>query len=137
MEIIYSHKEIQKSMKVAYYSNNWSKIVDFDDYIPPSITKGDELLIKFLSTALNPADYKILYTRIPFYRWFIFPNYGISKDFRGEVVLIGDMVSKFRIGDKVFGFSKMGTFQEYTMTKESYIHLIPDRVKFEMLFHCL
>ena len=25
----------------------------------------------------------------------------------------------------------MGTFQEYTITKENYIHIIPDRVKFE------
>ena len=124
-------QEIPKSMKAAYYSNSWSKIIDFGDYIPPLITKGDELLIKVHSAALNPADYKIIYTRIPFYRWYIFPNYGIGKDFSGEVVQVGDMVSKFRIGDRVFGFSKIGTFQEYTITKESYIHLIPDRVKFE------
>ena len=124
-------QEIPKSMRAAYYSNSWSRIIDFSDYIVPSITKGDELLIKVHSAALNPADYKIIFTRIPFYRWFIFPNYGIGKDFSGEVVLVGDMVSKFRIGDRVFGFSKMGTFQEYTITKENYIHIIPDRVKFE------
>ena len=124
-------QEIPKSMRAAYYSNSWSRIIDFGDYILPSITKGDELLIKVHSAALNPADYKIIFTRIPFYRWFIFPNYGIGKDFSGEVVQVGDMVSKFRIGDRVFGFSKMGTFQEYTITKENYIHIIPDRVKFE------
>ena len=60
-------QEIPKSMRAAYYSNSWSRIIDFSDYIVPSITKGDELLIKVHSAALNPADYKIIFTRIPFY----------------------------------------------------------------------
>ena len=120
-----------KMMKAAYYSNSWSKIIDFSEYMLPTISKGDELLIKVHAASLNPVDYKIIYTRIPFYRWYIFPNLGIGKDFSGEVVLVGDMVTKFKIGDNVYGFAIMGTLQEYTIAKEKWIHLIPDRVKFE------
>ena len=52
-------------------------------------------------------------------------------DFSGEVVKIGDLVTKYRIGDSVFGFACIGTFQEYTITKERWIHLMPDRVQYQ------
>ena len=71
---------IPKTMKAAYYSNSWSKIIDFSEYMVPTISKGDELLIKVHAASLNPVDYKIIYTRIPFYRWHVFPNLGIGKD---------------------------------------------------------
>lgn len=125
------NQDIPKIMKAAYYSNSWKKIIDFSDYPLPAISKGDELLIKVHAASLNPADYKLIFSRVPFYRWVLFPNLGIGKDFSGEVVEVGNMVSKFKIGDNVFGFSTMGTFQEYTIAKEKWIHLIPNKVKFE------
>ena len=125
------NQDIPKIMKAAYYSNSWKKIIDFSDYIVPALTKEDDLLIKVHAASLNPVDYKIIYTRIPFYRWFLFPNLGIGKDFSGEVIKVGDKVTKFRVGDAVFGFSSMGTLQEYTIAKENLVCLIPDRVKFE------
>lgn len=124
------NQEIPKLMKAAYYSSSWKKLIDFSDYLVPVISKGDELLIKVHAASLNPVDYKIVYTKIPFYRWFVFPNFGIGKDFSGEVVQVGNMVSKFRIGDNVYGFSTMGSLQEYTIAKEKWVHLIPDRVKY-------
>ena len=125
------NQSLPKSMRAAYYSTSWSRTIDFNDYLLPAISKGDELLIKVHSASLNPVDYKINFNRIPFYRWFLFPNLGIGKDFSGEVVQVGDMITKYRIGDNVYGFSKYGCFQEYTIAKESWVHLIPDRVKFE------
>jgi alcohol dehydrogenase len=124
-------QNIPKTMKGAYYSTSWSRIIDFSDYLVPVITKGDELLIKVHSASLNPVDYKMNFNRIPFYRWHVFPNFGIGKDFSGEVVQVGNMISKYRIGDNVYGFSKYGSFQEYTIAKESWVNPIPDRVKFE------
>ena len=125
------NQDIPKLMKAAYYSSSWSRTIDFSDYLLPVISKGDELLIKVHAASLNPVDYKIIFTRIPFYRWFRFPNFGIGKDFSGEIVQVGSMVTKFRIGENVFGFSNFGCFQEYTLTKESWVRPIPDRVKFE------
>ena len=124
-------QEIPKEMKAAFYSSNWKKIIDFGEYMVPNKLKGDELLIKVHSASLNPVDFKFVTTRLPFYRWFIFPNLGIGNDFAGEVVKTGDLVTKYRTGDTVFGFASIGSFQEYTITKEKWIHNIPDRVQFQ------
>ena len=124
------NQNLPKSMRAAYYSSSWKKIIDFSEYLLPVIIKGDELLIKVHSASLNPMDYKFIYTRIPFYRWLLFPNLGIGKDFSGEVVKVGKTITKFKVGDNVFGFATMGTFQEYTIAKEQWIHLMPEKVQF-------
>ena len=125
------NQDIPKEMKAAFYSSNWKKIIDFGDYMVPSKLAGDELLIKVHSASLNPIDFKFITTRIPFYRWVLFPNLGIGYDFSGEVVKMGELVTKYRTGDTVFGFASIGTLQEYTITKEKWIHNIPDRVQFQ------
>ena len=124
-------QDIPKEMRAAYYSSNWKKIIDFGEYMVPTQLKRDEILIKVHSASLNPIDFKFVTTKLPFYRWLCFPNLGIGKDFSGEVVKIGDLVTKYRIGDNVFGFACIGTLQEYTITKERWIHLIPERVQFQ------
>ena len=124
-------QDIPKEMRAAYYSSNWKKIIDFGEYLVPNQLKNDELLIKVHSASLNPIDFKFPTTKLPFYRWICFSNLGIGMDFSGEVVKIGDLVTKYRIGDSVFGFACIGTFQEYTITKERWIHLMPDRVQYQ------
>ena len=124
-------QDIPKEMRAAYYSSNWKKIIDFGEYFVPSTLKDDELLIKVHSASLNPIDFKFVTTKLPFYRWLCFPHLGIGMDFSGEVVKIGNLVTKYRIGDAVFGFACLGTLQEYTITKEKWIHLIPERVQFQ------
>ena len=118
-------------MKAAFYSSNWKKIIDLGDYMVPIKLVGDELLIKIHSASLNPIDFKFITTRIPFYRWILFPNLGVGYDFSDEIVTMGELVIKYRIGDTVFGFASIGTLQEYTITKEKWIHNIPDRVQFQ------
>ena len=125
-------QEIPKEMKAAYYSPNWKKIIDFGEYMVPSELKSDEILIKVHAAALNPVDYRFVITKFPFYRWLWFPNLGIGNDFAGEVVKIGKLVTKYKIRDNVFGFGYYGTFQEYTITKEKWIHPIPDRVDYKL-----
>lgn len=125
------NQDIPKEMKAAYYSSNWKKIIDFGEYMVPNKLAGDELLIKVHSASLNPVDFKFITTRLPFYRWMHFPNLGIGNDFSGEVVKTGELVTKYRIGDTVFGFASIGSLQEYTITKEKWIHNIPDRVQFQ------
>ena len=125
------NQDIPKEMRAAYYSNSWKRTIDFGDYLVPSNLKGDEVLIKVHSASLNPSDFKFNFSRLPFYRWYKFPNLGIGKDFSGEIVKTGTLITKFRTGDLVYGFSTMGTLQEYTIAKEKWIHIIPDRIKFE------
>ena len=126
-----SNEDIPKEMKAAFYSSSWKKIVDFGKCMVPPKLKGDELLIKVHSAALNPIDFKFITTRLPFHRWIHFPNLGVGNDFSGEVVKVGELVKKYKSGDKVFGFASIGTLQEYTITKERWIHIIPEGINFQ------
>ena len=126
-----SNEDIPKEMKAAFYSSSWKRIVDFGKCMVPPKLKGDELLIKVHSAALNPIDFKFITTRLPFHRWIHFPNLGVGNDFSGEVVKVGELVKKYKSGDKVFGFASIGTLQEYTITKEKWIHIIPEGINFQ------
>ena len=126
-----SNEDIPKEMKAAFYSSSWKRIVDFGKCMVPPKLKGDELLIKVHSAALNPIDFKFITTRLPFHRWIHFPNLGVGNDFSGEVVKVGELVKKYKSGDKVFGFASIGTLQEYTITKERWIHIIPEGINFQ------
>lgn len=119
-----------ETMKAAYYSNSFSKIIDFGNYLKPILTGGDDLLIKVYSAALNPVDYKFQFSKIPFYRWIIFPDLGIGKEFSGIVIKTGPKVTKFKEGDEVYGFSSTGALQEFCLTKEKWIKLKPDNLSF-------
>ena len=44
---------------------------------------------------------------------------------------VGELVKKYKSGDKVFGFASIGTLQEYTITKEKWIHIIPEGINFQ------
>ena len=126
-----SNEDIPKEMKAAFYSSSWKRIVDFGKCMVPPKLKGDELLIKVHSAALNPIDFKFITTRLPFHRWIHFPNLGVGNDFSGEVVKVGELVKKYKSGDKVFGFASIGTLQEYTITNERWIHIIPEGINFQ------
>ena len=112
-----SNEDIPKEMKAAFYSSSWKRIVDFGKCMVPPKLKGDELLIKVHSAALNPIDFKFITTRLPFHRWIHFPNLGVGNDFSGEVVKVGELVKKYKSGDKVFGFASIGTL----LMKDGYI----------------
>ncbi len=121
----------ENQMKACYYSNSSNKIIDFGNYPIPVVTSDDQILVKVHYASLNPVDYKFQFSKIPFYRWVIFPNLGIGKEFSGEVVYVGSKVKFYHKGDYVYGFSTTGSFQEYCLTKEKYILNKPDNISFE------
>ncbi|KIJ39260.1 hypothetical protein M422DRAFT_175459 [Sphaerobolus stellatus SS14] len=91
----------------------------------------NEILVKVHSTALNPADWKI---QKPSYSHFI-KSYPVifGIDSAGIVEEIGDGVTKFQKGDKVFHQgdffnSKSATFQQYTIVLADFI---PSNLSFD------
>ena len=56
--------------------------------------------------------------------------YGVGMDFSGKIVQLGKNVTKYKIGDEVFGFSTLGVLQEYTLTKENLITKKPNLFSF-------
>ncbi|KIY65225.1 GroES-like protein [Cylindrobasidium torrendii FP15055 ss-10] len=93
----------------------------------PSPLKG-EVLIKVTATALNPVDWKI-----QAYNIFITEYPAIlGLDIAGEVVGLGEGVTNFKNGDKVFGqgffTNQYGSYAQYVALPTDIIAKIPENV---------
>jgi len=88
------------------------------------ILKGSQILVKIVATAVNSGDVRVRSLDVKgFMKLIIRLVLGISKPrkpilgtvFSGIVENVGDKVSKFKVGDKVFGMTgyKFGTYAEY------------------------
>ncbi|NHE56313.1 NAD(P)-dependent alcohol dehydrogenase [Cyclobacterium plantarum] len=99
------------------------EVLQLEEVEMPIIKEG-EILVKVLANSVNPADWHILRGK-PFFARFAF---GLFKpkdripgaDFAGIVEKVGDKVSEFMVGDKVFGENlKGGAFAEYICSSAS------------------
>ncbi len=79
--------------------------------ISTPIPADNEILVKVHASTINRTDCGILWARPPIIRLFT----GLSKpkhlvpgtDFAGEVVEVGAKVSRFKVGDRVWGFCQL------------------------------
>lgn len=85
--------------------------------LPTPSATGNDLLIKVQAIAVNPVDYKV--------RLGMPPEDGLSKilgwDAVGEVVAVGEKVTKFKNGDIVFyagDLNRQGSNAEYQLVDE-------------------
>lgn len=92
----------------AYGSPEVLKMVE----IPKPIPQSNELLVRIHATAVNSGDARIRKAD----PWAVRLFFGLSKPrkpilggvFSGEVVEVGNTVSKFKAGDLIFGSTGMG-----------------------------
>ena len=118
------------------------EVITIDEVEKPN-PKSNELLIKVHATTVNRTDQGVL-TGMPFvFRFFIglfSPKLKtLGTDFSGEVVGVGDSVSKFAIGDGVWGFNDEGiqSQAEYVTIKEdeAIVHK-PEGISFTDIAAC-
>lgn len=105
--------------------------------------KKNQLLIKIVATAVNSGDIKVRSLDVNgFLKVIMRLVLGISKPrkpilgtvFSGIVETVGDKVSKFKVGDKVFGTTgfKFGTYAEYiTVNQNSNVIEMPENATYE------
>ena len=105
------------------------------DELPTPQIAGDEVLIAARSVGVCHSDIELLEGRyiIPFH-YPLIPGHEWS----GEVMAVGDAVTRFAKGDRVvgecvigddhFGFSISGAAAELFIAKESWLHRLPDEV---------
>ncbi len=92
-----------------------------------------EVIVKVHSAALNPADWKSCDGEQQLLLSFDWPRV-IGFDFSGEIYAIGSEVSKFKIGDNVFGMIQglperdRGTLQEFFVVNEKVCALKPENI---------
>lgn len=112
---------IPKTMK-AVVCNAEGKLVD--EQLPvPQPGKG-EVLVRVAVSGINPVDYKIVHNHVPLGR----PRPTVPGcDCAGTVVQVGEGITRFKVGDEVFGMTgglqhgPEGTLAEYVIALEPMI----------------
>ena len=118
------------------------KVLQIQEVSKP-IPKDSQMLVKIVATAVNSGDVRVRSLNVKgFLKVIMRLVLGISKPrkpilgtvFSGIVESIGDNVSKFKIGDKVFGMTgfKFGTYSEYiTVNQNSNVLEMPKNATYE------
>jgi NADPH:quinone reductase-like Zn-dependent oxidoreductase len=93
------------------------------DEIDRPVPKDDELLIKIHATSVNRSDCGWRSGEPFFSRFFTGVRRPrrrvLGSEFAGEVAAVGSAVSKFAVGDQVFGACGFGAHAEYLCMRES------------------
>lgn len=118
------------------------EVVDLLDVAKP-VPKGNEVLIKILTTTVTAADWRVRTLAMPkgfgplarLALGFTRPRQPIlGTELAGVVEAIGTQVKKFKPGDAVFAFpgAKMGCHAQYrAVSEDSPVELKPESLSFE------
>jgi 2-desacetyl-2-hydroxyethyl bacteriochlorophyllide A dehydrogenase len=97
--------------------------------------KDDQVLVKVHAVSVNSADYRLLSGLIPRMMGFgLFrPNKIMGADIAGRIEALGKNVTRFKVGDEVFGdiSTAFGGFAEYACARESILVKKPANLTFE------
>ena len=110
------------------------EILGLEEVEKPTL-KENQLLINVKANSANPADWHILRGK-PYFARLSFglfkpKNQILGADFAGIVEEVGQGVTRFKVGDRVFGENlKGGAFAEYTCAPETACGLMPDEADY-------
>jgi NADPH:quinone reductase-like Zn-dependent oxidoreductase len=127
------------------------KAVTSRSYGPPSVLrideiarptpKANEVLVQVHASTVTSGDVRLRATRCPAVFWLpIRLAFGLTRprnpvpgmEFAGVVAAVGAAVSRFRVGDPVFGMRIGGANAEYLVAAETgAIAVTPDKLSFE------
>lgn len=116
-------------MKAVYIKEfGTAENLEIRDVPEPSAPSGTEVLIRVRAAGLNRADLLQVRGAYP-------PPAGFSPnipglEFAGEVTAVGDGVTHWKAGDRVFGITAGEAQAEFLVTDESLIARIPDNLSF-------
>ena len=97
--------------------------------VPTPEASGTQVLVKVMAAGVNPVD---TYIRSGNHAQAPKVPFTPGKDAAGIVEAIGDGVTKFKIGDRVYTAGSIsGTYAEYSLCDETHLGRLPDNVTFE------
>ena len=92
-----------------------------------------DILVKVHAASVNPIDFKVRDGKLRLLRHCRFPLI-LGHDCAGEVVEIGEKVTRFKVGDRIFSRprnGRIGTFAEFIAIDESEAALMPPNLKYQ------
>lgn len=113
----------------SYGSPNVLKIRDVQT---PQINPN-EVLVKVHAASVNPVDWKVRNGSIKFISGKTPPKI-LGGDFAGTVAEIGQNITQYKVGDKIFGLinaMRGGAYAEYVKVKQHNISHMPGNLTFE------
>lgn len=122
-------------MKAVVYTEYGSPaVLHLKDREKPT-PEADEVLIKVYAAAANPLDWHKLRASPFFVRFsegLLKPKHTVlGADIAGCVEAVGREVTRFKVGDEVFGNVDAGGFAEYVCSAETHLAHKPANVSFE------
>ena len=108
-----TEKETMKAVQIHAFGG--PDVLQFED-VPRPEPKPNQVLVRVHAAGVNPVDWKIregyLKTPLPMI---------MGIDFSGVVESVGNAVTRFRVGDEVFGqvADESGSYAEYAVAVES------------------
>jgi 2-desacetyl-2-hydroxyethyl bacteriochlorophyllide A dehydrogenase len=120
-------------MKAVFINEYGStQVLQYGDIETPSINR-DQLLVKVHASSVNPVDWKIRAGQLQFLTGYKFPMV-LGFDVSGEVVAVGESVTRFQTGDKVYAYLDSlpgGAYAEYAAVSERVACFKPDNMSYE------
>lgn len=122
-------------MKAAYISNYGGPEAMKYGEIPEPVISAGMVIIRVKAVSVNPVDFKIRDGAMKIFTGKKFPKV-LGHDFAGIVDQLGDGVTAFNKGDKVYGyaavlFGKTGAMSELVMVATKQIRKMPEGMSFE------
>lgn len=117
-------------MKAAFITETGEPgVIQYGDQPTPE-PAADEVLVKVGAVAVNPID---TYIRSGVVALPIEFPYIIGCDLAGTIEAVGADVTRFKVGDRVWGsnqslFGRAGTFAEYAAVGEEWLYPTPDEM---------
>lgn len=120
-----------KAAVLNNYDKNGTKLEVREMALPSP--EDHEVLVKVCTAAVNPLDNMIIRGEVKLIVPYKLPLI-MGNEFAGIVEKAGASVTKFKVGDRVYGrmpLAKIGAFAEYAAVAENALAIIPDYLSFD------
>ena len=112
----------------GYGSDQVLRVGDF----PAPKTGPSDILVRVHAASVNPVDFKLRDGKLRLLRRYRFPLI-LGHDCAGEVVQVGEDVTQFKVGDRIFSRprnGRIGTFAEFIAIDQSEAALMPPNLNY-------
>jgi NADPH:quinone reductase-like Zn-dependent oxidoreductase len=119
--------------RIQYHAYGGPEVMQLEEFAPEAPGKG-EVAVAVRFAAINPIDWKLRSGGMKIVTGRSFPR-AMGVDLAGIVTAIGPGVTRFAVGDAVFGmarFKQAGALGESAIANESALAKKPDDLSFEV-----